>query len=115
NPFPAFKGYRWGDQQKPFPEKLLQSQASVTDGQGRAIQAFKTNDLGGSDQPLLALYTASVFEPGGRPVAAPKVHYKLIAERWNYDWYEQGGRWSWRRTNRDAPVAEGMVDVGANA
>jgi uncharacterized protein YfaS (alpha-2-macroglobulin family) len=158
NPFPAFKEYRWGDQQKPFPEKLLQSQASVTDGQGRAVQAFKTDDLGGSDQPLLALFTASVFEPGGRPVseqanlkvrlkllylgvkttsgagedplqtfeviavdaagrrvAAPKVHYKLIAERWNYDWYEQGGRWAWRRSPRDVPVAEGTIDVGPAA
>ena len=158
NPFPAFKDYRWGDQQKPFPEKLLQSQASVTDGQGHAVQAFKTDDLGGSDQPLLALVTASVFEPGGRPVseqanlkvrlkplylgvkttsgsgedplqtfeviavdaagrraAAAKVHYKLVVERWNYDWYEQGGRWAWRRTPRDVPVAEGMIDVGPNA
>jgi uncharacterized protein YfaS (alpha-2-macroglobulin family) len=158
NPFPAFKGYRWGDQKTPFAEKLLQSQSSVTDGQGRAVQAFKTDDLGGSDQPLMALFTASVFEPGGRPVSeqanlkvrlkplylgvkttsgagenplqtfeviavdaagrrapAPKVHYKLIAERWNYDWYEQGGRWAWRRTNRDVTVAEGAMDIGPAA
>jgi uncharacterized protein YfaS (alpha-2-macroglobulin family) len=158
NPFPAFKEYSWGDQQKPFAEKLIQGQASVTDGQGRAVQAFKTDDLGGSDQPLLALLTASVFEPGGRPVseqtnlkvrlkplylgvkttsgsgedplqtfeviavdasgkrvADPTVHYKLIAERWNYDWYQQGGRWAWRRTSRDVPIAEGMLNVGASA
>lgn len=158
NPFPAFKDYRWGDQKAPFPEKLLQGQASVTDGQGKAVQAFRTDGLGGSDQPLMALVTASVFEPGGRPVseqanlkvrlkplylgvkttsgagadplqtfeviavdaaghrvAAPKVHYKLIAERWNYDWYEQDGRWAWRRTSRDVPVAEGVIDIGPAA
>ncbi|MGZ3276834.1 MAG: alpha-2-macroglobulin family protein [Caulobacteraceae bacterium] len=158
NPFPALKDYRWGDQKTPFPEKLLQGSASVTDGQGKATQAFKTDDLGGSDQPLLALFTASVFEPGGRPVseqanlkvrlkslylgvkttsgsgedplqtfeviavdasgrrvAAPKVHYRLIAERWNYDWYEQNGRWAWRRTSRDVPIAEGMIAVGPQA
>ena len=158
NPFPAFKDYRWGDQQKPFAEKLIQGQASVTDGQGRAAQAFKTDDLGGSDQPLLALFTASVFEPGGRPVseqanlkvrlkslylgvkttsgsgedplqtfeviavdaagrrvAAPSVRYRLVAERWNYDWYEQGGRWAWRRTSRDVPIAEGVIDIGSSA
>ncbi len=158
NPFPAYKDYHWGDQAKPFAEKLIQGQSSVTDGQGRAVQAFKTDDLGGSDQPLLALFTASVFEPGGRPVseqanlkvrlkplyfgvkttsgsgedplqtfeviavdaagrrvAAPSVRYRLIAERWNYDWYEQGGRWAWRRTSRDVPVAEGAIDIGASA
>jgi hypothetical protein len=159
NPFPAYKDYRWGDQQKPFPEKLLQGPPSVTDGAGHAVQSFHADDLGGSTQPLMALFTASVFEPGGRPVSeeanlkvrlkplylgvkttsvgsgdepaqtfdiiavdalgrrvpAAKAHYKLIAERWNYDWYEQGGRWAWRRTSRDIPLAEGLVDISAKA
>jgi uncharacterized protein YfaS (alpha-2-macroglobulin family) len=155
NPFPAFKDYRWGDQQTPFPEKLLQSPPSVTDATGHAVQTLRTDDLGGSAQPLLALFSASVFEPGGRPVTeearlkvrlkplylgvktttsgsgdepvqtfdviavdaagrrvgAHQVHYKLILERWNYDWYEQNGRWAWRRTSRDVPIAEGLVEV----
>ena len=158
NPFPALKDYRWGDQQKPFSEKLLQGPPSITDGAGRAIQTFHSDDLGGSTQPLLALFTASVFEPGGRPVseqvnlkvrltplylgvkvtagsgqeplqtfdviavdamgrrvAAPKAHYKLISERWNYDWYEQSGRWAWRRSSRDIPIAEGVINIGAGA
>jgi uncharacterized protein YfaS (alpha-2-macroglobulin family) len=158
NPFPEFKDYRWGDQQTPFPEKLQEEPGSMTDGAGRATQRFATDALGGSAQPLLALFTASVFEPGGRPVseqaslkvrlkplylgvrttagsgdepvqtfeviavdafgrriAAPKVHYRLISERWNYDWYEQGGRWAWRRTSRDIPIAEGVLQVGATA
>ncbi|HEY3948923.1 alpha-2-macroglobulin [Phenylobacterium sp.] len=157
NPFPAFKDYRFGDQQKPFAEKLLQGPPSVTDGAGHAVQNFHSEDLGGSTQPLMALFTASVFEPGGRPVSeetslkvrlaplyigvktttagsgdepvqtfeiiavdafgrrvASNVHYKLISERWNYDWYEQGGRWAWRRTSRDIPVAEGLASVGAS-
>jgi alpha-2-macroglobulin len=156
NPFPAFKDYRWGDQQSRFPEKLQEAPSSMTDGAGRAVQTFTTEALGGSAQPLLAVYSVSVFEPGGRPVseqtslkvrlkslylgvkttagsgdeplqtfeviavdafgrrvAAPRVHYKLISERWNYDWYEQGGRWAWRRTSRDIPIAEGALDVGA--
>jgi alpha-2-macroglobulin len=158
NPFPALKDYRWGDQQTPFPEKLLQGPASVTDGAGHATQSFRTDDLGGSTQPLMALFTGSVFEPGGRPVseqvnlkvrlkplylgvkvtpgsgeeplqtfdivavdaqgrrvAAPKAHYKLISERWNYDWYEQNGRWAWRRSSRDIPIAEGVLDIRAGA
>jgi len=158
NPFPAFKDYRWGDQQKPFAEKLVQGTPSVTDGSGRAIQTFRAEDLGGSDQPLMAMVSASVFEPGGRPVTeqtnlkvrlkglylgvkvstqsgeeeplqtfdviavdafgkrlgANQVSYKLISENWNYDWYEQGGRWSWRRTSRDVPIAEGTLSVGVN-
>ncbi len=158
SPFPALKDYRWGDQQQPFPEKLLQGPPSVTDGAGHAVQTFHSDDLGGSTQPLLALFTASVFEPGGRPVseevnlkvrlkplylgvkvtpgsgenplqtfnivavdamgrrvAAPKAHYKLISERWNYDWYEQNGRWAWRRSSRDIPIAEGVIDIGPSA
>jgi uncharacterized protein YfaS (alpha-2-macroglobulin family) len=154
NPFPAYKEFRWGDQLKPFQEKLVQAPASVTDGAGHAVQAFQSGDLGGSDQPLLALFTTSVFEPGGRPVseqtnlkvhlkplylgvkttsgagedplqtfeviavdafgrrvAAPKTHFKLISENWNYDWYQQGNRWAWRRTSRDVPIAEGTLDV----
>ena len=158
NPFPALKDYRWGDQQNAFPEKLLQGTASITDGAGYAVQAFRTDSLGGSTQPLIAQFTASVFEPGGRPVsekvdlkvrlkplylgvkvtpgsgdnplqtfemiavdangrrvAAPRAHYKLISEHWDYDWYEQNGRWAWRRSSRDIPIAEGLVDIGAAA
>ena len=158
-PFPTFKDYRWGDQQKPFAEKLIQGAASVTDGSGKAVQTFRADDLGGSDQPLMALYSTSVFEPGGRPVteqtnlkvrlkalylgvkitagsgeenpqqtfeviavdafgkrlAANQVNYKLIAENWNYDWYQQGGRWAWRRTSRDIPIAQGTLALGTNA
>jgi uncharacterized protein YfaS (alpha-2-macroglobulin family) len=158
DPFPAYKDYRWGDQQQPFAELLQQEPGSTTDGAGRATQGFAADALGGSAQPLLARFTASVFEPGGRPVseqaslkvrlkplylgvkitagsgdeplqtfdviavdpfgrrvAAPKTHYRLISETWNYDWYEQDGRWAWRRTSRDIPIAEGTLDVGARA
>ena len=158
NPFPALKDYRWGDQQAPVPEKLLQGPPSVTDGAGHAVQILNSTVLGGSAQPLLARFTASVFEPGGRPVsedaslkvrlkplylgvkvtagagetplqtfeviavdangrrvAAPRAHYKLIAERWNYDWYEQNGRWAWRRSSRDIAIADGQIDIAAGA
>jgi len=155
-PFAAWKDYRWGDQQTPFPEKLLQGPPTLTDGAGHAVQALHTEDLGGSTQPLKALFTTSVFEPGGRPVSeeadlkvrlkplylgakvtagsgdeplqtfdivavdafgrrliAANVTYKLISEHWDYDWYEQGGRWAWRRTSRDIPIAAGRLYVPA--
>jgi hypothetical protein len=158
DPFPAYKGYAWGDQQTPFTDKLIESPASVTDGAGQATAVVNVGSLGVVDAPLKALVTASVFEPGGRPVseqasvpvrlkslylgvksttgagdvpqqsfeviavdalgrrvAAPNVHLLLISEAWNYDWYEQNGRWSWRRTSRDIPIAEGNLAVGAGA
>ncbi len=33
--------------------------------------------------------------------------YTLIAENWDYDWFQQDGRWQWRRTSRDAVVGQG--------
>jgi uncharacterized protein YfaS (alpha-2-macroglobulin family) len=157
-PFAAWKDYRWGDQQTPFPEKLLQGPPTLTDGAGHAVQALHTEELGGSTQPLKAMFTTSVFEPGGRPVSeqadlkvrlrrlylgakvtpgsgeepvqtfdivavdafgrrltAANVTYKLISEHWDYDWYEQGSRWAWRRTSRDIPIAAGRLYVPANA
>ncbi|HRD47897.1 MAG TPA: MG2 domain-containing protein, partial [Caulobacter sp.] len=68
NPFPAYKGYEWGDQQKAFEEKFIELGQSVTDGEGRAVLNLPTGDIGDVSAPLKATVTASVFEPGGRPV-----------------------------------------------
>ena len=157
DPFPAFKGFEWGDQGKPFEEKYLDLGATVTDGEGRAILSVGTGDVGDTAQPLVASVTASVFEPGGRPVREglelkirPKAvyygvkveqgeagqgdppvsldliavnaagqrigataTYTLVAERWDYDWFQQNGRWQWRRSSRDAIVAKAQVNIGA--
>ena len=158
DPFPAFQGYAWGDQQSPFAEKLIDGPPTVTDGAGNAIAVVDPRSLGPQTSPLKAVLTANVFEPGGRPVseqatlqlhlkplylgvkivsgsgdepvqtfeiiavdangrrvAAPHVSYTLISESWNYDWFEQNGRWSWRRTSRDIPVAQGDLAVAAAA
>lgn len=157
DPFPAFKGFEWGDQGKPFEEKYLDLGATVTDGEGRAILSVGTGEVGDTAQPLVASVTASVFEPGGRPVreglelkVRPKAvyygvkveqgeagqgdppvsldliavnaagqrigataTYTLVAERWDYDWFQQNGRWQWRRSSRDAIVAKAQVNIGA--
>ncbi len=52
------------------------------------------------------------LDPEGRRKAVAHLHYRLIAERWTYDWYEQNGRWGWRGSSRDIPVAEGVMSVG---
>ena len=159
DPFPQFDGYVWGDQVSTFQEKYLDLGQSVTDGEGHAVVALNTAEAGETAQPLVAAFTTSVFEPGGRPVresldlkvrtkplylgvkvdqgdsngsgdptialnfiaadaqghrvAANGVTYTLIAENWDYDWFQQDGRWQWRRTNRDAVVQRGNLTIGA--
>ncbi|MDP1629973.1 MAG: alpha-2-macroglobulin [Caulobacter sp.] len=159
NPFPTFKGYEWGDQQKAYDEKFVELGSSVTDGEGRAVLALDTKEAGETASPLKATVTASVFEPGGRPVreslflkvrtrpvylgvkveqgeasgsnaapvtldfiavnargeriAAPGATYSLISENWDYDWFQQDGRWQWRRTSRDVVVQKGELKIGA--
>jgi uncharacterized protein YfaS (alpha-2-macroglobulin family) len=161
NPFPAFPDYEWGDQTAAFDEKELDLGTTVTDGAGHASLALAGSQVGDTVNPVLALVTASVFEPGGRPVresvslkmrpkplylgvhvdegdasgqtappvtldviavngaggriSAPGVSYSLISENWNYDWYQQDGKWQWRRTSRDTVVSQGAIDVTAGA
>ncbi len=159
NPFPQFEGYQWGDQRTPFEEKFLEIGQTVTDGDGRAVLAISSAEAGETPQPLSATFTASVFEPGGRPVregldlkvrtkplylgvkvdqgdtdargdrtmlldviaadaagrriAARAATYRLVAENWDYDWFQQDGRWQWRRTSRDVVVARGTINIDA--
>ena len=158
-PFPAFADYAWGDETAAFDEKEVDLGTSVTDGAGHANLNLAGSSVGTTVDPVLALVTASVFEPGGRPVresvslkmrpmplylgvkvdqgdasgqnappvtlnviavngagariAAPGVAYSLISENWNYDWFQQDGRWQWRRTSRDTVVSSGTLDVSA--
>ncbi|MDR3510087.1 MAG: alpha-2-macroglobulin [Caulobacteraceae bacterium] len=159
NPFPQYKDYRWGDDVTPFDEKLVDLGSTVTDGAGAATLAVDAGQAGDSKVPLAATLTASVFEPGGRPVresaflkvrtqpvyfgvkvdqpssggadatpvsldviavdaqgrriAAAGAVWTLISENWNYDWFEQDGKWQWRRTSRDAAVARGVTEIPA--
>ena len=156
DPFPALKDYRWGDEQNAYQEKLVELTKTVTDGAGRAVQSFDASEAGDTNAPLAVALTASVFEPGGRPVreslnlklhtkplylgvktgsvgtgdtptqtfdvvavdangtrvAANGVAWTLIAENWDYDWFQKDGHWQWRRTSRDSVIAKGAVNVG---
>jgi len=159
NPFPQFQGYEWGDEKSPFAEKMVELGTTVTDGAGKANLTFNAAEAGDAADPLVAQVTASVFEPGGRPVreglslkvrtkplylgvkvdegqaqgqnappvtinvmavnaqgqsiAAANVGYSLITENWNYDWFQQDGKWQWRRTSRDVVVAKGTLNIAA--
>jgi uncharacterized protein YfaS (alpha-2-macroglobulin family) len=72
-------------------------------------------DLGGTSgrsDPLVNIDVIAV-DATGRRIAAPGAAYRLISETWNYDWFQQDGRWQWRRTSRDVVVAAGPLTVGA--
>ena len=159
DPFPQYKDYQWGDAAKPFEEKAVDLSSTVTDGEGKAVLAVGSAQAGDTDQPLLAQVTASVFEPGGRPVreglelklrpkplylgvkvgqgetsndaapvsldliavdafgrrtAAAGAAWTIVAENWDYDWFQADGKWQWRRTSRDRPVVKGTVNIGAS-
>jgi uncharacterized protein YfaS (alpha-2-macroglobulin family) len=159
DPFPQYKDYRWGDVTAPFEEKEVDLASTVTDGAGQAFLSLDSSQAGDTDQPLAASVTASVFEPGGRPVrenvelklrpkplylgvridqgdfkgdsapvafsvlavdaygrktAAPGTTWTLIAESWDYDWFQKDGRWQWRRTSHDRPIAKGVINLGPN-
>lgn len=155
DPFPKYKDYRWGDQQKPFDEKVVEVPATVTDGAGKAAISLDADV--DTAEPLKVLFNASVYEPSGRPVtegatllvrprplflgvkvdtsdssglnplvgldviavngqgarvSASGVQWTLVSENWNYDWYQDNGRWRWRRTSKDVVVAKGVTNVG---
>ena len=73
NPFPAYKDYQFGDESTPYEEKYSDLPATTTDAQGNALFPFDASLAGDTVQPLSVLLTASVFEPGGRPVRESQV------------------------------------------
>jgi uncharacterized protein YfaS (alpha-2-macroglobulin family) len=60
-------------------------------------------DAGKGDPPV-SLDIIAVNAAGPRVGATAT--YTLISENWDYDWFQQDGRWQWRRTSRDAVVAK---------
>ena len=67
-PFPQFKDYRWGDEQTAFDAQLIQPPPVETNAAGDAQIKLDTSALAAATQPLRAQVSASVLEPGGRPV-----------------------------------------------
>ena len=158
DPFPQYKDYRWGDEANGFEGKLVQLPQTTTDPAGNTSVTLDTSPGANAVQPLSAAVTASVLEPGGRPVtegltlklrprplyfgvhvvqgamgeeqtqsyeviavnpAGQRVgaaaNYTLISETWTYDWFEQDGRWSFHRTERDSVIGRGAIAVGQGA
>ena len=51
----------------------------------------------------------------GVRTAVSGLTWTLIAEHWQYDWYQQDSRWRWRRSNRDVVVEKGTGATSAGA
>ena len=68
DPFPAYKDYRWGDEATAFDDKLVELPQTTTDAAGNTRVTLDTAQVADAVQPLSAAVTASVLEPGGRPV-----------------------------------------------
>jgi uncharacterized protein YfaS (alpha-2-macroglobulin family) len=72
------------------------------------------SDASGRGEPLVNLDVIAA-DALGRRVAAAGVRYGLISETWNYDWFQQNGRWQWRRTSRDVVIQAATLNIGAGA
>jgi uncharacterized protein YfaS (alpha-2-macroglobulin family) len=78
------------------------------------VKVDQADSGGGGGAPTIALSVIAA-DAAGRRIAADGVAYSLIAEHWDYDWFQQNGRWQWRRTSRDVVVQKGGLSVAAAA
>ncbi len=68
NPFPDFKGYRYGPADARFTERFLPIENGKTDGAGETTLTLDVADTPGHPAPLRADLVVGVVEPGGRVV-----------------------------------------------
>jgi uncharacterized protein YfaS (alpha-2-macroglobulin family) len=104
--------------------------ATVSEPGGRAVREgfdipVRTNNVYLGVKPVFdgghvadnasASFQLIALDPNGRRAIARGVTWQLVEEDWSYDWYLEDGKWKWRRTGRDIPVAGGVgrVDLGA--
>ncbi|MBL8555872.1 MAG: alpha-2-macroglobulin family protein [Phenylobacterium sp.] len=66
----------------------------------------------GGTEPVVSAEIIAV-DPYGRRRAQEGVTYTLIKEAWTYDWFQQDGRWQWRRSSRDVAVQRGTLNIPA--
>jgi len=59
------------------------------------------------------LFSIIAVNGDGTKISLGGVKVRLIAENWNYDWYQQDGRWHWRRTSKDVVISDKDYDLNA--
>ena len=76
---------------------------------GARIEA-SDNAPNGNPQEMISLIGV---DPNGKPMDVHGVRIKLVSENVKYDWYQENGKWNWRRTTKDVVVQDRMVDLNA--
>jgi len=54
------------------------------------------------------------LDGAGTATARPGVRWRLFRIERDYVWFDEGGGWSWRATEREWPIEEGTLDVAAD-
>ena len=115
-----------GDTDQPLSASVV---ASVFEPGGRPVRegvdlkirpkplylGVKVDQADGGGDPAPMAFDIIAVDAFGRRAAAPATTWTLIAENWDYDWFQKDGQWQWRRTSRDKVVAKGVLQVGAGA
>ena len=115
-----------GDTDQPLSASVV---ASVFEPGGRPVRegvdlklrqrpvylGVKVNQADRSDGQAAMSWDLIAVDAFGRRIAAPGTVWTLVAENWDYDWFQKDGKWQWRRTSRDKAVAKGVVGIGAGA
>ena len=66
DPFPAFRGYRFGLAQESFKEQILPLEVKATDEAGKTAAEGMLADIAPSTLPLRSTIRVGILEPGGR-------------------------------------------------
>ena len=61
-----------------------------------------------------AKFMAVAVDREGNRKAAAKLPFELVREVYEYQWYNQDGRWNYRSVRRDEPVQKGEIDIAAD-
>lgn len=120
----SFDAAQAGDTGQPLAASVV---ASVFEPGGRPVRESATlkvrtrplylgvkSTADGSGDHVSQSFDFVAVDGAGRRIAAPGTVYTLIAENWDYSWFEKDGRWAWRRTSRDVPIARGRLDLQAS-
>ncbi|MEI6559981.1 MAG: alpha-2-macroglobulin [Rhodospirillaceae bacterium] len=159
DPYPQYKGYRFGLAQEQVTARLTEPVPPVTDAEGKATLAVDLPPRPDTTKPLHAVIRVAISEPGGRPsrkaitvpvrtqpyalgiasrsgadrveegapaafqiiavnpaggrVARSGLHWELVAEHRDFQWYYESGRYKYRITERDQSVRAGSLAVPA--
>ncbi|MDY0241671.1 MAG: alpha-2-macroglobulin [Rhodospirillaceae bacterium] len=66
SPFPAYKGYRWGNKDERFSSASADLELAPTDAEGHTEATGSLPEIAATTLPLLANIHVAIHEPGGR-------------------------------------------------